>query len=143
MRDGAGLTRTESRRWIVRDGVRQETWWNTSLSPIDDPSSPQGVGGVLVITTEATGQRSSREIMAAERARLLSVFDNSASFLAVAEGPDHRYVLTNKSYLALIGRESVVGLTVREALPDAARGHARSAALGVPGRRTYSRGGGR
>ena len=118
MRDGAVLTRTESRRWIVRDGVRQETWWNTSLSPIDDPSSPQGVGGVLVITTEATGQRRSREIMAAERARLLSVFDNSASFLAMTEGPDHRYVLTNKSYLALIGRESVVGLTVREALPE-------------------------
>ena len=47
MRGSGDLTRTESRRWLVRDGVHQETWWNTSLSPIDDPSSADGVGGVL------------------------------------------------------------------------------------------------
>lgn len=118
MRSGAGLTLRESRREIVRDGVRQETWWNATLSPIDDPSAPGSAGGVVVLATEVTAQRSSREITAAERARLLSVFDNSASFLAVAEGPEHRFVLTNKSYLALIGRQNVVGLTVKEALPE-------------------------
>lgn len=118
MRGGDGLNTVESRREIMRDGLLQETWWNTSFSPIDDPTAAEGVGGVLVLPTEVTAQRRSRELLTAERSRLLSVFENSASFLALAEGPEHRFVLTNKSYLALIGRESVIGLTVREALPE-------------------------
>lgn len=39
---------------IVRHGALPEVAWTCSCSPIDDPQSPQGVGGVLVICTETT-----------------------------------------------------------------------------------------
>ncbi len=39
-----------------RHGRRDEVYWTYSYSPIDDPGSPTGVGGVLVICTETTEQ---------------------------------------------------------------------------------------
>ena len=39
---------------ITRNGARDEVFWTYSYSPIDDPSSASGVGGVLVICTETT-----------------------------------------------------------------------------------------
>jgi len=39
---------------ITRNGVRDEVYWTYSYSPIDDPSAPNGVGGVLVICSETT-----------------------------------------------------------------------------------------
>lgn len=118
MQGSGGLTYRETCHRIMRDGFLQETWWDYSQSPIDDPASPEGIGGVLVLAVDVTPQRRAREAMAAQRARLLSIFENSASFLAMMEGPEHRFALTNKSYLALVGRETVLGLTVREALPE-------------------------
>lgn len=41
---------------ITRDGVREQVYWTYSYSPIDDPSAPNGVGGVLVICNETTEQ---------------------------------------------------------------------------------------
>lgn len=39
---------------ITRHGAREDVYWTYSYSPIDDPSAPDGVGGVLVICTETT-----------------------------------------------------------------------------------------
>lgn len=118
MEGSGGLTHRETHYRITRDQASQDTWWDYSQSPIDDPASPGGVGGVLVLAVEVTEQRRAREALSAQRERLLSIFDNSASFLAMAEGPEHRFALTNQSYLSLIGRDNVIGLTVREALPE-------------------------
>lgn len=41
---------------ITRHGRREEVYWTYSYSPVDDPAAPAGVGGVLVVTTEATEQ---------------------------------------------------------------------------------------
>jgi PAS domain-containing protein len=39
---------------IIRHGRREEVYWTYSYGPIDDASSPNGVGGVLVLCTETT-----------------------------------------------------------------------------------------
>lgn len=39
---------------ITRHGRKEDVYWTYSYSPIDDPSAPHGVGGVLVICTETT-----------------------------------------------------------------------------------------
>ena len=39
---------------ITRNGRREEVYWTYSYSPIVDPSSPSGVGGVLVVCAETT-----------------------------------------------------------------------------------------
>ena len=46
------------------------------------------------------------------------MFARSPSFSALLQGPDHRFALTNPAYQQLIGHRDVIGLTVREALPE-------------------------
>jgi PAS domain S-box-containing protein len=53
-----------------------------------------------------------------ELLRLREMFARSPSFSALLYGPEHRFVLTNPAYQQLIGHRDVVGLTVREALPE-------------------------
>ena len=50
--------------------------------------------------------------------RLREMFVQSPSFSALLQGPDHRFVLSNPAYQQLIGHRDVIGLTVREALPE-------------------------
>ena len=56
----------------------------------------------------------------AERAQLLQAFDQAPGFVAMSEGPEHRFTFANATYRALIGGREVVGKTVREALPELA-----------------------
>jgi signal transduction histidine kinase/DNA-binding response OmpR family regulator len=56
----------------------------------------------------------------AERDRLRQLFEEAPSFIAVLSGPDHVFELANQSYQQLIGQRNVLGLPVREALPDIA-----------------------
>jgi PAS domain S-box-containing protein len=46
------------------------------------------------------------------------MFARSPSFSALLHGPKHQFVLTNLAYQQLIGHRDVVGLTVREAVPE-------------------------
>jgi len=48
----------------TRNGKREDVYWTYSYSPLDDESSPHGVGGVLVICTETT-----KAVMAETRLR--------------------------------------------------------------------------
>lgn len=41
---------------MTRHGSREEIYWTYSYSPIDDEGAPNGVGGVLVVSTETTEQ---------------------------------------------------------------------------------------
>jgi PAS domain S-box-containing protein len=53
-----------------------------------------------------------------EHRRLRQMFEQSPGFVALLEGPEHRFALTNAQYLQLVGQRDVIGLAVREALPD-------------------------
>ena len=53
-----------------------------------------------------------------ERDRLRRLFEQSPSFMALLQGPEHRFEFANRAYMQLVGHRDVVGLTVREALPE-------------------------
>src|ERR1700691_298586 len=53
--------------------------------------------------------------------RLREMLVQSPSFSALLQGPEHRFVLTNPAYQQLIGHRDVIGLTVREAIPEVER----------------------
>src|SRR5450631_3148516 len=53
-----------------------------------------------------------------ELRRLREMFAQSPSFSALLRGPDHRFVLVNPAYQKLIGQRAVIGLPLREALPE-------------------------
>jgi signal transduction histidine kinase/CheY-like chemotaxis protein len=50
---------------------------------------------------------------------LSMLFEQSPSFMAILEGPTHRFVQANASYLRLVGNRPVLGHTVAEVLPEA------------------------
>jgi signal transduction histidine kinase/ActR/RegA family two-component response regulator len=118
---GEGAVWHENQRVpIIRHGELQEVYWTYSYNPIDEPGSPHGVGGVLVVCTETTQHVLTERKLAAERERFVQLFDQAPTFLALLRGPDHVIELANPGYLRLVGHRLVVGRKVVEALPEAA-----------------------
>jgi len=103
---------------IIRFGELQEVYWTYSYSPIDEPASPHGVGGVLVTCAETTEQVLSERKLASERERFVQLFDQAPTFLALLRGPDHVVELANPGFLAIVGHRPVVGRTMADALPE-------------------------
>jgi signal transduction histidine kinase/ActR/RegA family two-component response regulator len=104
---------------IIRHGKLDEVYWTYSYNPIDEPSAPNGVGGVLVICSETTEQVLTEQKLAAERERFVQLFDQAPTFLALLRGPEHLVELANPGYQRLVGDRPVIGLTIAKALPDA------------------------
>ena len=109
---------------VTRNGRREDVWWTYGYSPIDHDG---GVGGVLVVCKDVTAEHQVREALAqanaelnSEAQRLRTLFEQAPSFMAVLRGPDHRFELANPGYMRLVDQRPVVGLTVAEALPEAA-----------------------
>jgi PAS domain S-box-containing protein len=53
-----------------------------------------------------------------ELQRFRDMFARSQSFSALLQGPEHRFVLVNPAFLQLVGHRDLIGLTVREAIPE-------------------------
>jgi PAS domain S-box-containing protein len=104
---------------IVRFGAIRDVYWTYSYGPIDEPTAPKAIGGVLVLCTETTQQVLTEKRLAADRQRLAQLFEQSPTFTAVLRGPQHVFELANPGYLRLIGHRPVLGRSLAEALPDA------------------------
>ncbi len=104
---------------IIRHGELQDVYWTYSFGPIDEPGFAHGVGGVLVICTETTEQVLAERRLSAEREKIIQLFDQAPTFLALLRGPDHVIDLANPGYRKLVGNRPVVGRKVVDALPDA------------------------
>ena len=61
---------------IFRHGELQDVYWTYSFCPIDEPTAPTGVGGVLVIVSETTNQvRSQQQLQLATDAGEIGFWD--------------------------------------------------------------------
>jgi PAS domain S-box-containing protein len=105
---------------ITRHGRVEDVYWTYSYSPIDDEMAPGGIGGVLVVCSETTQQVLAARQLGAERDRLARLFEQAPIFMALLQGPEHRFEIANPAYLQLVGHRQVVGKTLAEALPEAA-----------------------
>ena len=112
---------------ITRHGRREDAYWTYSYSPINDEAAATKVGGALLVCAETTMQvRVEQQLAArvtartAEHDRLARLFEHAPSFMAILNGPEHRFDLANQAYLRLIGNRDVLGRTVSDALPEVA-----------------------
>ncbi|MFC0387669.1 sensor histidine kinase [Muricoccus vinaceus] len=55
---------------VFRDGRWQDARWDYGFSPIDEPTAPNGVGGVLAICREVTQEHAQREALRESQACL-------------------------------------------------------------------------
>jgi PAS domain S-box-containing protein len=103
---------------IFRHGRIEEAWFTFSYSPVRDGSG--AACGVLVAFLETTGRVVAERAQRAERARLLSLFQQAPAFFAVLRGPEHIFEMANPPYLRLVGGREVLGKRVCDAIPEAA-----------------------
>jgi len=86
-------------------------WYEVSAFPV-------GGGQVGVLFDDVTARREAEEEVRSSEARLAQIFRHAPSFIAVLSGPDHVFERANDRYLELIGGRDMIGLPVREALPE-------------------------
>jgi signal transduction histidine kinase len=103
---------------FTRNGRTEEIYWTYSYSPIDEPSAPNGVGGVLIICTETTAQVLSARRAAADIERQRQHFQQMPGFVAILSGPAHTFQYVNDAYIEMVGRRDFLGRPVREAFSE-------------------------
>jgi hypothetical protein len=54
----------------------------------------------------------------AEQERLQRMFERAPGFMALLEGPDHRFVVANQAFHDLVGNRDLVGKALANALPE-------------------------
>jgi len=101
----------------LEGGGTDRAWFNYSLSALRDEGG--SVVAVLNISPETTARVLAERQIAVERDRLVQMFAQAPTFMALLSGPEHRIELANEGYLQLVGHRPVLGRTVAEALPDA------------------------
>ncbi|HEY8591526.1 MAG TPA: PAS domain S-box protein [Sphingomicrobium sp.] len=103
---------------LDRRGTAEPAWLNLDYSPVlDEQGAPCAVIAIVVETTAKV--RAERQL-SGERARLERMFHQAPGFMALLEGPEHRFTMANEAYSALVGGREVLGKTVVEALPEVA-----------------------
>jgi PAS domain S-box-containing protein len=115
---GGTLAYRDQELTLHRSGKPEQVWMNLDYSPvIDETGEPAGVIAIVVETTERVLADRKNEM---QQRRLAEMLEQGPSFMALLEGPEHRFEFANASYLRLVGGREMIGKTVAEALPDAA-----------------------
>ena len=103
---------------LRRGGRLEEAHFAFSYTPVRDGAGV--VQGLFCPCTETTQRVLADRRLVSDRLRLSALFEQAPTFMAMLEGPQHRFEMVNPAYTRLVGHRQVVGLTVAEALPDAA-----------------------
>jgi len=101
---------------LDRHGRPEEAHFAFSYTPA--PDNHGAVGGLFGTCIETTGQVVATRTLSAEREQFAQLFELSPSFIAVLEGPDHRFALVNPAYRRLLAHRDLLGRTAREAAPE-------------------------
>ena len=101
---------------IFRNGKLEDVYWTYGYSPVHSGGI---IRGVLVVCTETTPAVQAQQLLQQETERLADLFQQAPAFFAVLDGPNYVFELTNPPYQDLLGRRDLIGLTLREAVPEA------------------------
>jgi two-component sensor histidine kinase len=102
----------------IRHGYDEATWFTFSYSPVRDEQGK--VRGLFCACTETTEKVRAIRSSVAERERLESLFAQAPGFMAMLSEPEHTFRLANAAFQRLIGDRPLLGLPVRQALPELA-----------------------
>jgi len=113
----------EAQRITVRTGdTDRETWFHASYMPLRDGEDV--VQGVYCTLQDTTRDMLTQQHRMTALQRLQQLFEQAPGFMAVTQGPEHRFELANQAYKQLVGQRDLVGRPVREAMPEmAAQGY--------------------
>ena len=115
---GGTLSYQDQELILHRPGRPERAWLNLDYSPLADQAGRPV--GVVALVVETTAKVQAERSLKAERENFARLFEQAPSFMALLSGPEHRFQLANPKYLKLVGHRQIMGMTVAEALPDAA-----------------------
>ena len=118
MTEGASTWHDDQIIPIHQDGQTEEVYWTYSCYPIDDPQASNEVGGVLVISMEATQSVLAGRQKAAEDERKRGLFEQAPGFVIITRGPEHIVEFVNREHRSLFDSDTWPGKTIRAAVPD-------------------------
>lgn len=99
-----------------RRGRSEEAHFAFSYTPVRDEQGD--IAGFFCACVETTAQVLSERRAAVEREQQRRALQQMPGFAALLIGPEHRFEYVNDAYVRLVGERPLVGLTVREALPE-------------------------
>ena len=100
--------------YVAPDG--QEGHYEYIFTPVLDESG--AVAAVAGVTRDVTAQRRAEGAVRERERWYRALFEQAPAFIAVFQGPEHRFEFVNPAYLRVVGDRPLVGRTIREALPD-------------------------
>lgn len=103
---------------IMRNGKLEDVYWTYSYNPIDEPTAPNGIGGVLVVCQETTRLVMAEHALVYAAQRQQRMFEQAPGFIAILKGPDHVFEFVNNAYIHMAGEREFIGKTVRATFPD-------------------------
>jgi len=98
---GGTLAYLDQELTLYRSGKPEQVWMNLDYSPVIDQTGEPG--GVIAIVVETTQRVLADRRNETQHRRLAQMFEQGPSFMALLEGPDHRFEFANASYMRLIG----------------------------------------
>lgn len=101
---------------LQNNGVVREAHFAFSYTPLRDDTGD--VLGLFCACTDTTQEVTLSRDLAHERTRLGQMFEQTPSFVAMLEGPDHIFRQVNPAFVRMTGHRDVIGKAVREALPE-------------------------
>ncbi|WP_265547792.1 PAS domain-containing protein [Roseomonas mucosa] len=117
MATGRGFSQENVELPMIRRGRAETTHWFFTATPIRGEDGR--IAGLLNQGIEITERVLTERRAMEEQERLSRLFEQAPTFMALLQGPEHRFALANPSYRAIVGQREILGKTVAEALPDA------------------------
>ena len=103
---------------VFRNGRYETAWFVFSYSPL--LGADNDVDGLFCVCAETTALVVAARDRADENRRLRRLFHEAPGVIAHLVGPHHVHDLVTDAYAKLVGKSALVGLPVREALPELA-----------------------
>lgn len=103
---------------IIRNGKLEDVYWTYSYNPIDEPTAPNGIGGVLVVCQETTRLVMAEQALVDAAQRQQRMFEQAPGFIAILKGADHVFEFVNNAYIQLVGERDFIGKSVHQVFPE-------------------------
>jgi PAS domain S-box-containing protein len=113
---GETLSYEDQELTLHRNGVPEQVWMKLDYSPVVEEDGR--IAGVIAIVVETTGKVRAERRITGEGERVRQMFQQAPGFMAMLEGPEHRFTMANAAYGQLVGGRDVVGKPINEALPE-------------------------
>ncbi|HSR65116.1 MAG TPA: PAS domain-containing protein, partial [Xanthomonadaceae bacterium] len=100
-----------------RRGFDEQTWFTFSYSPVREESG--AIAGMYCAVKETTSEVLNERARLEENERLMMLFAQAPSVMAVVREPGHVFELANAAYQEVVaGGRPLIGRSYREALPE-------------------------